>query len=96
MLIRFISTRCNGDLFKPLGADVRKSIRKEAMNIEEDKFVFFWNNRNARKTIWHFNFWFKEFLDRVGHDKATLLMHTDPHDVHGQNLNSYYATSWLR
>jgi len=31
-------------------------------------------------------FWFKEFLDQVGHDKATLLMHTDPHDPYGQDL----------
>ena len=30
--------------------------------------------------------WFKEFLDEVGHDKATLLMHTDARDPHGQDL----------
>ena len=51
------------------------------------KKVFFWNNRNARRKqsgtlIW----WFKEFLDEVGHDKATLVMHTDPRDAHGQDL----------
>lgn len=53
----------------------------------KDKVVFFWNNRNARRKqsgtlIW----WFKEFLDRVGHDKACLLMHTEPNDPHGQDL----------
>jgi hypothetical protein len=32
-------------------------------------------------------FWFKEFLDKVGHDKAMLLMHTDPKDPNGQDLN---------
>ena len=52
-----------------------------------DKTIFFWNNRNARRKqsgtlIW----WFKEFLDEVGLDKATLLMHTDPRDPHGQDL----------
>jgi glycosyltransferase involved in cell wall biosynthesis len=52
-----------------------------------DKTIFFWNNRNARRKqsgtlIW----WFKEFLDKVGHDKAMLLMHTDPKDPHGQDL----------
>ena len=51
------------------------------------KKIFFWNNRNARRKqsgtlIW----WFKEFLDEVGHDKACLLMHTDPQDQHGQDL----------
>ena len=51
------------------------------------KKIFFWNSRNARRKqsgtlIW----WFKEFLDEVGHDKAVLLMHTDPRDPHGQDL----------
>ena len=31
-------------------------------------------------------FWFKEFLDKVGHDKAVLLMHTEPKDPNGQDL----------
>ena len=53
----------------------------------EDKVVFFWNNRNARrKQPGTLIFWFKEFLDEVGHDKATLLMHTDLNDPHGQPL----------
>jgi glycosyltransferase involved in cell wall biosynthesis len=52
-----------------------------------NKKIFFWNSRNARRKqsgtlIW----WFKEWLDKVGHDKATLLMHTDPRDPHGQDL----------
>ena len=29
---------------------------------------------------------FKEFLDQVGHDKACMIMHTDPKDQHGQDL----------
>jgi glycosyltransferase involved in cell wall biosynthesis len=52
-----------------------------------DRVIFFWNNRNARrKQSGSLIFWFKKFLDEVGHDKATLLMHTDPKDVHGQDL----------
>ena len=52
-----------------------------------NKKIFFWNNRNARRKqsgtlIW----WFKEWLDKVGHDKATLMMHTDARDPHGQDL----------
>lgn len=51
------------------------------------KKIFFWNSRNARRKqsgtlIW----WFKELLDEIGHDKATLLMHTNPRDPHGQDL----------
>lgn len=33
-------------------------------------------------------FWFKEFLDKVGHDKATLIMHTEPKDPNGQDLEA--------
>ena len=55
----------------------------------DHKVVFFWNNRNARRkqsgTLIH---WFKEFLDRVGHDKASLVMHTEPFDQNGQNLQA--------
>jgi glycosyltransferase involved in cell wall biosynthesis len=51
------------------------------------KKIFFWNNRNARrKQPGTLIYWFKEFLDEVGHDKAILLMHTDPRDQHGQDL----------
>jgi len=53
------------------------------------KFVFFWNNRNARrKQSGSIIFWFKDFLDRVGHDKACFIMHTDVKDVHGQDLEA--------
>ena len=64
-------------------ADLRQKVTRGKPN----KKVFFWNNRNARRKqsgtlIW----WFKEWLDKVGHDKAMLLMHTDPKDPHGQDL----------
>ena len=53
----------------------------------EDRFTFFWNNRNARrKQSGTLLYWFNEFLDRVGRDKARLIMHTDPSDAHGQPL----------
>jgi glycosyltransferase involved in cell wall biosynthesis len=55
----------------------------------DDKFVCFWNSRNARRKqsgtlIW----WFKDFLDKVGHDKACLIMHTDVKDPNGQDLQA--------
>jgi len=79
----------NDEIFKPLDKEKVLKFKKDAMPIPEDRFVFFWNNRNARrKQSGTLIFWFKEFLDRVGHDKATLLMHTDPFDQHGQNLNT--------
>jgi len=52
-----------------------------------ERFVFFWNNRNARrKQSGSLIFWFNDFLDIVGRDKATLIMHTEPLDPNGQDL----------
>ena len=62
-------------------------IRKQLSESHEDKTIFFWNNRNARrKQSGSLIFWFKDLLDRVGHDKAILLMHTEPRDPNGQDL----------
>ena len=78
----------NSEIFKPLSKKDKKELREKA-SLDEDKFVVFWNNRNARrKQPGTLIFWFKEFLDRVGHDKATLIMHTDPKDANGPNLNA--------
>ena len=61
---------------------------KSQINNLGDKFVFFWNNRNARrKQSGSLIFWFKKFLDKVGHDKASLILHTEPGDPHGQPLD---------
>tara|TARA_R110000744_G_scaffold32112_13_gene75241 strand:- start:13234 stop:14517 length:1284 start_codon:yes stop_codon:yes gene_type:complete len=68
--------------------NVREQLMNSTVNLKNPKKkLFFWNNRNARRKqsgtlIW----WFKEFLDEVGHDKATLIMHTDARDPHGQDL----------
>ena len=80
----------NENFFHPAKTEEEKAA---ALNLRErvtqgkQKKIFFWNNRNARRKqsgtlIW----WFKEWLDKVGHDKATLLMHTDAKDPHGQDL----------
>ena len=51
------------------------------------RFTFFWNNRNARrKQSGSLMFWFNDFLNKVGRDKATLIMHTEPRDPNGQDL----------
>ena len=81
----------DGSIFAPMSQDTLKEFRNGFYNIpegeEDTKVTFFWNNRNARRKqsgslIW----WFKEFLDDVGHDKARLVMHTDRRDSHGQDL----------
>lgn len=78
-------------IFQPLGKEFVQEYKDkhELLHPEDDKVLFFWNNRNARRkqsgTLIH---WFKEFLDEVGHDKASLIMHTDPKDPHGQDLEA--------
>ena len=83
----YIPHAVDGDIYKPLPRLTIEAM-KETKGLQ-DKFVVFWNNRNARRKqsgslIW----WFKEVLDKVGHDKATLIMHTDVKDVHGQDLEA--------
>ena len=80
------------DIFKPLDDEnVISQAKKDIFGdfYDPDKFTFFWNNRNARrKQSGSLIFWFKEFLDKVGHDKATLVMHTEVKDQHGQDLEA--------
>jgi len=79
----------NNEIFKPLEKEEYEDFISKTLPQIEDKFVFFWNNRNARrKQSGSLIFWFKEFLDKVGHDKACLMMHTNPKDEHGQDLNA--------
>jgi len=79
----------NPDIFKPLSDLQIKEVRERSLQEEDrDKVIFFWNNRNARRKqsgtlVW----WFKEWLDKEElHDKASLIMHTEPKDPHGQDL----------
>lgn len=54
----------------------------------KNRFIAAWVNRNARrKQSGTLLFWWKEFCDRVGHENATLIMHTDVRDMHGQPLD---------
>lgn len=81
----------DGSVFAPMAQDEINAFRKVFFKIpegeEDNKFTFFWNNRNARrKQTGSIMWWFKDFLDEVGHDKARLLMHTDPKDQHGQDM----------
>jgi len=79
----------NPDIFKPLNDSQTEETRNLSLQEEDrSKVIFFWNNRNARRKqsgtlIW----WFKEWLDKEDlHDKACLIMHTEPKDPHGQDL----------
>jgi len=76
----------DSSFFKPLEKEQIKTLREQS-SIDEDTFVVFWNNRNARRkqsaTLIH---WFNDFLNKDGPKNAQLIMHTDPHDTNGPNL----------
>ena len=87
---KYIPHAVNGKVFKPLSVEQIESIRRDSLpECDRDKVIFFWNNRNARrKQSGTLIFWFKEWLDKHNlHDKAQLIMHTEPKDPHGQDLN---------
>ena len=87
----YVPHAVDSEFFKPLPKEQIAEFRKSFDNDHntEGKFIFFWNNRNARrKQSGSLLFWFKDFLDEVGDDKATLIMHTDPKDGFGQDLNA--------
>ena len=84
----YVPHAVNTDIFKRLPDAEIVKFKKENLKIEDDRLIFFWNNRNARRKqsgslVW----WFAQFLKKTG-KKATLVMHTDPRDVHGQDLHS--------
>ena len=79
----------DSNVFKPLPKDEIQQFREQSIPHAGDRFLFFWNNRNARRKQSGSLLWgFKEFLDTVGREKATLIMHTDPKDPHGQDLEA--------
>jgi len=84
----YIPHAVDTDIFYKLDDDDIAKFREDRMGPDGvDKVLFFWNNRNARrKQSGSLIYWFKAFLDKVGHDKASLIMHTDPKDHNGQDL----------
>ena len=83
----YVPHAVDSNIFNPITQEQINEVRERHLGNDKDRVVFFWNNRNARrKQSGTLLFWFKKFLDKVGHDKAQLIMHTDPKDPHGQDL----------
>jgi len=90
----YIPHAVDSEFFYPRTLEQKQALRSQIVPEEDrDKFIVFWNNRNARRKqsgtlLW----WWKEWLDKRGlADKAQMIMHTNPFDVHGQNLNQIAA-----
>ena len=80
----------DSEKFVSLSLEDRVALREQNLEKEDvNKFIIFWNNRNARrKQSGTLIFWFKEWLDsRDLQEEARLIMHTDPKDPHGQDLS---------
>jgi len=78
------------EMFKKDTEQKNKEFRAE-LGVDEDRFIIFWNNRNARrKQSGSLVFWYASFLKKLKkkhkNAKATLLMHTEVKDPNGQDL----------
>ena len=76
------------EVFSPHDETTIAQFRQDHFGIVDDKHMLcFWNNRNARrKQSGTLMLWFNEFAEEVGPDNVRLILHTDPFDQHGQNL----------
>ena len=89
---KYIPHAVDSNIFKPLlDEPTRKDLREKYFG-SDDKFVIMWNNRNAKRkqtgTLIH---WYSSFLNQLKKeeaDKCVLLLHTDPNDPYGQNINT--------
>jgi len=89
---QYVPHAVDSDIFKPIeNTEILEEFKKSAFGdyYDPDRFIFFWNNRNARrKQSGSLIFWFNEFLKKVGKDKASLIMHTEVKDPNGQDLQA--------
>jgi glycosyltransferase involved in cell wall biosynthesis len=91
----YIPHAVDPEIFKPMddatGENHRKEQREKYFG-SDDKFVIMWNNRNAkRKQTGSLINWYNSFLkqlDKEEADKCILLLHTDPQDPYGQDINT--------
>ena len=88
----FIPHALPEETFFPISESEKIKYRIQFLGKErQDHFIMLWVNRNARRKRPNdvLESW-KLFLDMLekehGHKKATLIMHTDPHDQEGPNL----------
>ena len=87
----YVPHAVDASIFKPLVDEAQRAELREKYFKSNDKFVIMWNNRNAKRkqsgTLIH---WYSKFLEKLDEEQAkkcVLLMHTDPADPYGQDLN---------
>lgn len=90
----FIPHSLPAELFHPISKDEKLKYKKEILgDNRQDHFVCIWVNRNAKRkrpndVLLSWQYFLKQLKERDGHQKATLIMHTEPGDPEGPNLFS--------
>lgn len=88
----FIPHAVPSDVFFPISQAERRNYKMQLLGPEKkDHFVGIWVNRNARRkrpsdVLEAWKIFISDLKNKHGHDKATLIMHTDPLDQEGPNL----------
>jgi len=84
---KYIPHGVDHSIFKQHSKERILELKAQLLKDNKNKFVFFYNSRNARRKLTSDIIKnFKLFLDNVGHDKAFMLMHTNPIDKEGADL----------
>jgi glycosyltransferase involved in cell wall biosynthesis len=87
----YVPHAVDSGVYKPLADEEIETLKKNQFG-DDQRVTFFWNNRNARRkqsgSLIH---WFSEFADEVGPKNVRLIMHTDPKDPNGQDLEKIIA-----
>jgi glycosyltransferase involved in cell wall biosynthesis len=90
--VNFVPHSIPSELFYPLPEDEIKQHRIRSLGKKnENAFVLFWANRNARRkrpadVIWAWSKFLQGIRSQGDTNQALLLMHTDPLDKEGPNL----------
>tara|TARA_R110000824_G_scaffold47486_2_gene135187 strand:- start:870 stop:2123 length:1254 start_codon:yes stop_codon:yes gene_type:complete len=73
-------------IFRPFSDQEIQAGKKDHFG-DDQRFTFFWNNRNARRKMSSsLMYWFNEFAEEVGPENVRLIMHTEPKDPNGPDL----------
>jgi glycosyltransferase involved in cell wall biosynthesis len=85
----YIPHAVNYDIFRQFTNEEIQNLRKEKVDSIKNKFIVFYNSRNARRKMTSDIIkQYKMFLDQVGQDEAFFLLHTDPKDPEGGDLEA--------
>jgi glycosyltransferase involved in cell wall biosynthesis len=88
----YIPHAVDSEIFNVIEDDDKIKEMREKYFGSDDKFVILWNNRNAkRKQTGTLIEWYGSFLNQLEEEeskKCVLLLHTDPNDPYGQDVNT--------